>query len=235
VAVIKLKISQIIVNVNYSISGSNVNLLPIGRDRIFQAARFFKLLGFGESQLHPNHLLGGGGSASGSWVLDGSRGFCFLGFFVSDGLRVLMVSAGLFGSSVCSWINRVLTSYLLLIHYTSLASSFPPTSCLHHPFWFRHSYITGVDNVAKPRHAPPRAPPRHRGIPPSFCSLQSHMRQSPLLSPPSPIALPTCARHFQKKTTLFRRGLCLGALLAPATSMDGHRTATDSLPRRGHG
>jgi hypothetical protein len=25
-------------------------------------------------------VLGGGGSASGSWVLDGSRGFCLLGF-----------------------------------------------------------------------------------------------------------------------------------------------------------
>jgi hypothetical protein len=65
-------------------------------------------------------------SASGSWVLDGSRGFCFLGFFVSDGLRVLVVSAGLFGSSVCLRIERVRTWFLLLIHYTSLASSFPP-------------------------------------------------------------------------------------------------------------
>jgi hypothetical protein len=51
-------------------------------------------------------LGGGGGSASGSWVLDGSRGFCFLGFFVSDGLRVLVASAGLFGSYLCLFADR---------------------------------------------------------------------------------------------------------------------------------
>jgi hypothetical protein len=84
------------------------------------------------SHIRTECMLGGGGSASGSWVLDGSRGFCFLGFFVSDGF------AGSCGFCGSLWFLRLFADtkigfgrgFLLLIqlHFTPIFDQPPPSS-----------------------------------------------------------------------------------------------------------
>jgi hypothetical protein len=111
----------------------------------------------------PGGVCGGGVSVSGSWVLEVSRGFYFLGFFVSLGnrgfWRLLWVSWG--------FLDRVQT-FLLPIHNTSLASSFPLLQNIgwqnchghkYHPFpKFTHYLVfpaegTGVGRDLHSRHS----------------------------------------------------------------------------------
>jgi hypothetical protein len=91
-------------------------------------------------------------------VLEGSRGFCFLGFF--ERLRVRLF--------VCSRIDRVRTWFLLLIHNTSLTSSslLPPRFL---------SLVPSLQHISD-QYTPPRLPKAFARSVNTFVHLVSRSR-----------------------------------------------------------